>query len=265
MRGFRTLRIVVGTLGACSGLIWANLGFAAVQDSRFAVSPDGTTVDFDVRDVPRREVLNRLFAEAGIELKWLDAVFADELITGTFNGTPFSVARQLLARTNFVIAYDDNARVARVVVVGPASGEQASPGLAAIAAAMQPSSQPKASSKAELPIAAMAQNNAAGTPAKDGSRTAPDSIGNLPVMSELGTGVDATPVLRPPPPGETAPQLVSVPGAPALIPPSPGIYIVPPLMPVTADTPAGGLPLKPAPAGAAAPILDPIQRGGAAK
>jgi hypothetical protein len=108
MNGCRTFNVLLGMLwaGACSGLICANVAFAAVQDSRFEFSADGTSVDFDVRDVSRREVLSRLFAGTDIEVKWVSSAFADEPMSGRFNGTSAAVARQLLGQTNFVIVHD---------------------------------------------------------------------------------------------------------------------------------------------------------------
>src|SRR5262249_19019476 len=68
-------KIVYGILclGAYVGVTATNPIAAAVQDSRFEFSPDGTKVVFEVTDVPRREVLDRLFAGTGIEVKWLNA------------------------------------------------------------------------------------------------------------------------------------------------------------------------------------------------
>jgi hypothetical protein len=126
---------------AVSGLTGAGVAVAAVAESRFTISPDGAHVDFSVREVPRRDVLERLFADRGIKLEWLDRAFADESISGTFKGTPNSVARNLLERANFVIVYgrrDDAFQISRIVVIGRAEKGRVSPGLAAIAAAGQP-------------------------------------------------------------------------------------------------------------------------------
>jgi hypothetical protein len=54
------------------------LALVGVQDSRFEFSSDGTSVDFDVRDTPRREVLNQLFAVTDIAIQWSNAAFADQ-------------------------------------------------------------------------------------------------------------------------------------------------------------------------------------------
>jgi hypothetical protein len=122
------------TLVCFGSLLFTSPVFAAIEDSRFDMSLDGARVDFDVREVSRHGVLDRLFANKGIELEWRNSANADETITGTFNGTFASVARQLLAPMNFVIVYGGRgnaARISRIVVLGPV-GLRASPGLVAI-------------------------------------------------------------------------------------------------------------------------------------
>jgi hypothetical protein len=116
-------------MGAGGGFVCANLAFAGMQDSRFGIDSDGTNVDFDVRETSRREVLDRVFAHSGVEITWLNAAFGDELITGTFSGTPSAVARRLLAQTNFVMIYggDDKSRVSRVLIIGKGEMGQRSP------------------------------------------------------------------------------------------------------------------------------------------
>src|SRR5262245_34573913 len=112
---------------------------AGDQDSRFDLSPDGSRVDFDLRDAPRRDVLDRLFAGRGIEIRWINSSFANERISGRFSGSVSNVARDLLVQTNFVLVHEvqgETSRVTRVVVVGPAKGEPRSDALAALAAAV---------------------------------------------------------------------------------------------------------------------------------
>src|SRR5712691_6410132 len=105
------------------GCIHAAVGFAGVQDSRFVISPDGAFVDFDVRDVPRREVMTKLFADKGIKLEWLTSSFGDERISGTFKGSHADVVQQLLAQSNFVVVRDPGGenRISRLVIIGPAA------------------------------------------------------------------------------------------------------------------------------------------------
>src|SRR3954452_14533899 len=83
-------------LTACIGVSAANRASAAVEDSRFEFSPDGTNVVFEATGVSRREVLDRLFAGISIEIKWLNASFANEPISGSFAGNRAAVARVLL-------------------------------------------------------------------------------------------------------------------------------------------------------------------------
>lgn len=100
---------------------------AAVQDSVFFISPDGMTANFNVKDVSRREVLDRLFAGKKIRLEWRSQTTADEPITGVFQGPVASIARQLLAQTDFVTVYDgnkDHSRITRVVIIGKSMDKQ---------------------------------------------------------------------------------------------------------------------------------------------
>jgi hypothetical protein len=113
---------------------------AGVQDSVFSVGADGT-VAFDVRDVARRDVLQRLVQGRAVELEWVDPAFADERITGVFNGSADAVLQRLLAQTDFVAVYDRQGgkpRIARLIIVGKA----ASPGKAVtLQGTIAPSSQ----------------------------------------------------------------------------------------------------------------------------
>src|SRR5262249_43853412 len=130
MTGIRALNVAVGVLCA-SGLIalaLASAAFASVEDSRFTISSDRMSVDFDVRSVTRREILRRLFADTGISLDWWNQPFAEELITGTFQGPPSRVAGQLLSQANFVIVYrlsGERPEISRLLILGPAATEQA--------------------------------------------------------------------------------------------------------------------------------------------
>ena len=134
-----------GTVGrSCAGLVialaFATAAFASVQDSRFTISSDRTSVDFDVRNVSRREILRQLFADSGIALDWWNQSFAEELISGTFQGPPSRVAGQLLSHADFVVVYRGEQReISRLIILGPAATEQAAAKLSGIDAAMRPS------------------------------------------------------------------------------------------------------------------------------
>ena len=107
---------------ALCGFSWSSA--AAVQDSRFSISPDGRIVELDIRDVSRKEVLDRLVSGRGITIEWRNSAVGDERITGRYNGSLVSVARQLLAPTDFVMTYGRNnnePRLSHVLVIGPAN------------------------------------------------------------------------------------------------------------------------------------------------
>jgi len=197
MNGCRALKALAGRLvaAACGCIVSLNLAVAGIQDSRFDFSADGVNVEFEVRNVPRREVLNRLFADTGIEIKWINAAFADEAMSGTFSGAADIVARQLLAQMNFVIVNDDGSdgpRMTRLIVVGPAKGDQSWPTLSAVTTAMA-AAIPKRAKKEAPPAAPMSdpgRARAIGTaemlpatpalPAEMGSATDPQSIAKSP-------------------------------------------------------------------------------------
>src|SRR5262245_20256527 len=183
---------------------------AAAEDSRFAVSPDGATVDFDVRDVARREVMRRLFAGSGVVLDWRSASFADELISGTFQGPPSVVVGQLLKNADFIVVYDrseDRAEMSRLIIVGPATGEDVSARLSAIDAVVRPS-----------------------------------AAGNVgpPVLASPGDAVAPQPVL---PADATAPRLVPLPGDPTTYPLFSVVPVAPPAL--VPPSPTDTLPLVP--------------------
>jgi hypothetical protein len=152
MRRVRPSSFVPRLLSVCfAGLCMAGTGFAAGEDSHFGRTPDGSGVDYHLRAVPRRHVLDRLFADQDIKLEWRNRAVGDEPISGSFGGAPSSVARQLLARTSFVLVYDRvGGKITRVIVVGRA-GAQPSPALAALEAAMQPTGKSDKVVKAGLP------------------------------------------------------------------------------------------------------------------
>jgi hypothetical protein len=282
--GKRALGVLLATLcaGACSGLVGVNLALAGVEDSRFEFSADGASVEFDVRDTSRRDVLNQLFAGSDLEIVWINAAFGDERIRGKFTGTPAAVARQLLVKTIFVIVHDrdgERSRVVRLVVVGPALGEQSSAGLSALTAAIKPVSKPRQPAESEsadgapmrpeparpalkpqladaAPTIAERRKHApmGGAPTRAESQgsppaaAAPAQPGSLVALSETGRGDDASALLMRPPENAIA-QLPIVNGAseaPPLVLPSQTLTAMP-LTPAAAGTPAPAL--RPAPTG----------------
>ena len=100
---------------------WSSL---AAEDSRFSIRSDERFVELEIRDVSRKEVLDRLVSGRGITIEWRNSAVGDELITGRYVGTLVSVARQLLAPTDFVMIYGCNNNepcLSRVLVIGRAN------------------------------------------------------------------------------------------------------------------------------------------------
>jgi hypothetical protein len=122
-----SLRGSLFNMGYMAGLcIVISAGFvgAAFGQSRLEISPDGNHVEFDIRDVPRHEAMDDLFAEKGVKIVWNSSATAKETVTGKFSGTFASAVRRLLASTNFVIVYgrnEDKRRISHILVFGPAS------------------------------------------------------------------------------------------------------------------------------------------------
>jgi hypothetical protein len=101
--------------------IHAAASTAGLHESTFSVSPDGTTVAFEVRDVSRREVVARLLQGKAIEVEWIDLSLADERINGVFKGKLDSVLQLLVAKINSVVVYDrhsDKTRISKIIFVG---------------------------------------------------------------------------------------------------------------------------------------------------
>jgi hypothetical protein len=201
MDGFRASFRACGKLCVLVvvGCIHAAVGFAGVQDSRFVISPDGAFVDFDVRDVPRREVMTRLFADKGIKLEWLTPSFGDEKISGTFKGSHAAVAQQLLAQSNFVVVRDPGGenKISRLIIIGPAAT-----GTAGVPADMAVPVIAPAAKDGTIPVIEPV--------AKDGVIPVIEPVakdGVVPVIEPLAMG-GVIPNIVPVPTGTAAPQMV---------------------------------------------------------
>ena len=124
LRAFNRTLIGLGVVVAM-GCLLAGRGSAGVQDGAFSISSDGGgNVAFEVRDLSRREVLQRLLQSRGIVLEGVDPAFAEERISGAFYGSIDAVLQRLLAQTNFVAVYKregGTSRIARVIIVGKAA------------------------------------------------------------------------------------------------------------------------------------------------
>lgn len=102
-------------------LVYGCLIVAAAGSSQLDVSSDEKHVAYNVEEMSRREAIARLLAEKDVETAWNNSATADERITGRFAGTFDSVARDLLASTNFVIVYGRTSgtlQISRIVVYG---------------------------------------------------------------------------------------------------------------------------------------------------
>ena len=119
LRAFNRTLIGLGVVVAM-GCLLAGRGSAGVQDGAFSISSDGGgNVAFEVRDLSRREVLQRLLQSRGIVLEGVDPAFAEERISGAFYGSIDAVLQRLLAQTNFVAVYKHEggtSRIARVII-----------------------------------------------------------------------------------------------------------------------------------------------------
>ena len=215
-------------MGVAGVALTAAAAGAAIQDSKFAISPDGARVELDLREVSRREALERLFAGRGVQIDWQHAASAAEALSGRFEGTLAAVTHRLLARTNFIVSYgqrDGARRIARVIVLGPAIGK-----------AVPPPPAPKG-----LTVAQSAP---------------PRSPGPAPARPSVAP-IAAAPQM--PPAGEAAPDIRSTPETPAVL--TVGEAAVP--LPLPLPTPGSGAVLEvlPTPAGLVGPMLSPGQGG----
>jgi hypothetical protein len=81
----------------------------APRENEIVLEPSGAT---------RREILNRLFADRQVEIEWRNNALADEKVRGRLKGGPTELARRLLERGNYVMAYGSSGDLARIVVLG---------------------------------------------------------------------------------------------------------------------------------------------------
>jgi hypothetical protein len=70
------------------------------------------------RGATRREIISRLFAGREVEIEWRNKAFADEALRGRFKGPPTELARRLLERANYVMAYNTSGDLARIIILG---------------------------------------------------------------------------------------------------------------------------------------------------
>jgi hypothetical protein len=178
---------VLQVLFSCIGFFFVPSNtFAAVADSQFVISADGASVDFDVREVARSYVVDRLLANRDIKIEWLNREIADEVISGQFQGTISGVARGLLAQFNVVLGYskvNDEVRITRIIVVGRVAAGRTSPGMAALEPARKPTQKLpvwKGDAQPPLKIITAAETSLVPTPAGTISTPLPGTVAGPP-------------------------------------------------------------------------------------
>jgi hypothetical protein len=108
---------VVAILGMSFGLAAQD---TVHSDQREAGTDEAIVVE--LRDVPRRVALDRLLP-SDVRVQWSDDALANEVVSGNFRGTQANILRHVLARLNFIVAYDDSqTRITRIVVLGRGLG-----------------------------------------------------------------------------------------------------------------------------------------------
>jgi hypothetical protein len=202
--GFHRAWIRLGVVAAIGSMLTGS-GSAGIQDSMFFVDPDGSRVAFDVRDVSRREVLHRLLSSKSVVLEWVDQAFANERISGAFNGSIDAVLQGLLAQTDFVAVYDRDggkSRIARLIIVGKAASPSRS---AALQGTIAPAPSPTLAPSPTIPAFAPAP---------------PPTAAQAPALQPVSGSI----ALAPPSPADLAVPLITPAPAgmmpPALVPPS---------------------------------------------
>jgi hypothetical protein len=221
----RALAGALVALGIVAGIGGMPVGpaSAGIRESAFFIAPGGASVVFDVRDVPRREVVDRLLAGRAVVLEWLDDALADESITGVFNGSAEAVLQRLLAQANFVVVYDrsgDQPRISRLTILGKAAKQHRAPDLAGPGPLPAPGTTAPAAAVPAPPVTPLLippppSDKAAPPPMLPSAAATPPNL--VPLPPPPG---DIFFPLRPPPADTTPPKLVPMSSteAPPLVP-----------------------------------------------
>ena len=193
--------IMLGHIAVAS-LTLSGPSWAAVEQSRFETN--GNSVRYELREVSRKDVLERLFASQGIAVEWKDKSVADELVTGRYDGTVSSVARQLLTGTDFVLRYDmsqGKSRIVRVLVLGrAATTAPASSRLAALDNTPETArpTPPSAADSSASPKEPPRRGNSPASASASASRTPETQPAAAPMPPDFGNfTAAAAPVLEP--------------------------------------------------------------------
>jgi hypothetical protein len=203
-------------------------GYVAASDAPGATQAENARVELQVAGLTRKQALDQLFAGLDIEMVWLNRAVAEEALSGNLRGTRSEVARELLAKTNFVAAFatvGGELRIARLVIVGRASGES-SPGLPALETALRQKkespavSRPTSGSEPPARLAATSFGPQLGSVAGRSNQAIPTprkQTGPLPVP----TPVQVPSSLVPSPRNVALPSVAPVMGVPGTILPGP--------------------------------------------
>jgi hypothetical protein len=117
-RVFKPHRIAERLLLVAAVAIACHIGIASAQEPPAAIN---ITQETENLAGTRRQILARAFADTGVTVEWFDKSFADEVIKSDNETSPQAMVSQVLARANFVIAYDmreSEPRITRILVLG---------------------------------------------------------------------------------------------------------------------------------------------------
>ena len=119
------------TVGIAATLFF-DVALAKASETGVTFRFDGKQVTLTVSGATRREVLQKLLVERGIQVDWRNEDMAQDAVEGGFQGEMAYVVRRLLAPADSIIVYDtggDEPRISRVIVIGPSRGGSARQGI----------------------------------------------------------------------------------------------------------------------------------------
>lgn len=89
------------------------------SDSVLMLISEGEKFTLEFNGIARQLVVTKLFGETDVEFVWKSAAFAAEQISGRYVGTREQIMEKMLAKADFIIAYDmtgSEPRISRVVI-----------------------------------------------------------------------------------------------------------------------------------------------------
>ena len=81
-------------------------------------SAEEAVIALDLPGTTLREALALIFNGSSVVVEWQDGAMADQIVKGHYEGSIQQIAMGLMARTDFIIAYDDGGGIARIAVMG---------------------------------------------------------------------------------------------------------------------------------------------------